>query len=75
MITLDLEPTIEQELSDIAQTTGKNTGQVLTDIILAYLEDRHDVMLAEKALDELQAREDSTMTLAELEQSINALDS
>jgi predicted DNA-binding protein len=75
MITLDLEQAIEQEINDIAQTTGKNTGQVLTDIILAYLEDRHDAMLAEKAIDELATGEDKTVTLSDLEKSINALDS
>lgn len=74
MITLDLDKTIEQEIDDIAKTTGKNTGQVVTDIILAYLEDHHDAMLAEKAIEELMKGEDNTLTLDELEQSINALD-
>jgi predicted DNA-binding protein len=75
MITLDLDKTIEQEINDIAKTTGKNNGQVVTDIILAYLEDTHDALLAEKAIDELRNGEETTLTLAELEQSINALDS
>jgi len=74
MITLDLEQTIEQELNDIAQTAGKNAGQVVTDIILSYLEDRHDALLAEQAIDELMAGEDNTITLNELKQRINALD-
>jgi len=75
MITLDLDQTIEQEINNIAQTTGRNTGQVLTDIILAYLEDRHDALLAENAIDELMKGEDHTITLAELEQRIHGLDS
>ena len=75
MITLDLDKALEQEINDIAKITGKNAGQVLTDIIQTYLEDRHDAMLAEKAIDELMNGEDSTLTLRELEQSINALDS
>lgn len=74
MITLDLDKTTEQEINDIARITGKNAGQVLTDIINTYLEDRHDAMLAEKAIDELMTGEDKTLTLDELEQSINALD-
>lgn len=75
MITLDLDKEIEHEINDIAKTTGQNSGQVLTGIILAYLEDRHDAMLAEKAIDELINGDDNTITLSELEKSINALDS
>lgn len=75
MITIDLDRSIEKEINDIAKTTGQNIGQVLTDIIKSYLEDRHDVMLAENAIDELMAGKDNTITLEELEKNINALDS
>jgi len=75
MITIDLDSSLEKEINDIAKITGRNAGQVLTDIIKAYLEDRHDAMLAEKAIDELNNGEDRAMTLKELEQNINALDS
>ena len=75
MITLDLDKNTEQEIINIAKTTGKNTGQVLTGIIKTFLEDRYDAMLAEKAIDELMKNEDNTLTLDELEKSINALDS
>ena len=62
MITLNLDKTTEQEINDIAKATGKNIGQVLTDIIKTYLEDRYDVMLAEKAIDELMKNEDHTLS-------------
>lgn len=75
MITLDLEQAVEHEINDIAHATGKNTKQVLTDIILAYFDDRHDAMLAENAIYEIMRGEDGTLTLSELEKSINALDS
>jgi len=75
MITIDLDRSLEKEINDIAKTTGQNIGQVLTDIIKSYLEDRHDVMLAENAIDELMTGKDNTISLEELEKNINALDS
>jgi len=74
MITLDLNHALEQEINAIANSTGKNAGQFLTEIITDYLEDKHDALMAEKAVHELETGQDTTISLAELERSINALD-
>lgn len=65
MITLDLDKTLEQEINAIANSTGKNPGQFLTEIIKTYLEDRHDVALAEQALKEIDSGEAKTLSLVE----------
>ena len=73
MITLDLDPTLEQEINTIANVTGKNTGQFLTEIIKTYLEDRHDVELAEQAIKEINSGESRLLSLTEARQLYDQL--
>jgi predicted DNA-binding protein len=74
MITLDLDQTLEQEINDIASSTGKNPGQFLTEIIKVYLEDRHDAKLAEQALKEIDSGEAKVLSWDEVKAGLYDLD-
>lgn len=73
MITLDLDSALEQEINTIANSAGKNTGQFLTEIIKTYLEDRHDVELAEQAIKEINSGESRLLSLTEARQLYDQL--
>ena len=67
MITIDtLDSAEELEIFSLAKEAGKNAGQLAADIIREYLEDRHDAMLADKALAELQSGESTIISWREL---------
>jgi|GEM_PF-3226243 predicted DNA-binding protein len=67
MITIDsLDSNEELEVFNLAKEAGKNVGQMAADIIREYLEDRHDTMLADKALEEIQSGESRAISWREL---------
>ncbi len=73
MITLDLDPTLEQEINTIADNTGKNAGQLLTEIIKAYFEDQHDIERAEQAIKEINSGESHLLSLTQARQLYDQL--
>ncbi|NOY48439.1 MAG: hypothetical protein GXO84_09675, partial [Chlorobi bacterium] len=54
MLSLCLDNTTEQELTQLAQHKGKPIDQFLKDILLEYLEDVHDAALGDAAMEELE---------------------
>jgi len=75
MLTLDLNTDVEQELKNIAKQSGKETEQLIKELVLEYLEDMSDNVLLEKAMEKLAKGESSTISLQEWTEKLNNVDS
>jgi RHH-type rel operon transcriptional repressor/antitoxin RelB len=75
MLTINLTDEISQAVEQMAAQQRKSSVELINDAITEMLEDYHDARLAEQAIDDLRAGKDKTISLDELEQSLNELDS
>ncbi|NGZ27734.1 MAG: ribbon-helix-helix protein, CopG family [Magnetococcales bacterium] len=66
MHTITLDRDLENQLVDLAKTTGKPVGECLKEAVQQYLEDRLDYLAGVNAV----ARKESTIPLAELEKHL-----
>jgi predicted DNA-binding protein len=75
---LPIDDDLYQALNSIAIDQHTSTKQIVQKLIKRYLEemeDQHDTLLADKAMDELITGDDDTLTLDEWKQRRHALDS
>ena len=75
MLTLDLNTDVEQELNKFAKQSGKETEQLVKELVLEYLEDMSDNVLLEKAMEKLAKGDSSTITLQEWTEKLDNVDS
>lgn len=69
-ITIELPPSVEQRLLELARQTGRSKDDVLRDAIANALEDIEDIMLAERAVTRLRNGESRILTDEELEREL-----
>lgn len=67
-VAIDLET--ERQLATLARLTGKAEPDVLRDAVAAYLEDLEDARAADAVLDRLDAGEEKTLSMDELERRL-----
>ena len=75
MLTINLTDEISQAIEQMAAQQHKSSIELVNNAIMEMLEDYHDARLAEQAIDDLLAGNDTSISLDELEQSIYELDS
>ncbi|MDI9348455.1 MAG: DUF6290 family protein [Candidatus Symbiobacter sp.] len=66
MITIELPTEIEESLGKLAEENGMSTEKCIEQAILQYIEDCHDVRLAEAALTEFYASGEKAIPIEEV---------
>lgn len=70
MLTLELNPSEEQEFLHLAEQQGKPINQLLREVMQEYLEDIHDAALADQAIERLERGESSTTSLQDVKRKL-----
>ena len=60
MLSVRLEPEIEERLDNLARETGRTKNLLVQEAIERYLDDPEDVFLAERVLERLRRGEEKT---------------
>jgi len=74
MLSLCLDNTTEQELTQLAQHKGKPIDQFLKDILLDYLEDVNDAALGDAAMEDILSGKEPVYSSAQAKVMLNDLD-
>lgn len=72
-LNIDLDDSTYEELNEIAITQGKNSIELVREVIRHYLEDAQDIQVAAEVLARLEKGESHTISLDELEERLNAV--
>ena len=71
MLSVRLEPEIEERLDNLARETGRTKNLLVQEAIERYLEDPEDVFLAERVLERLRRGEEKTHLAEEVEKKMS----
>jgi predicted DNA-binding protein len=72
---ISLPEHLEQPFKQIAEQKHETADQLLTQLVEEFLEDYHDIQLAEQTLKEIESGEVKVLSLAEAWTMLNDLDS
>ena len=71
MLSVRLEPEIEEHLDNLARETGRTKNLLVQEAIERYLDDPEDVFLAERVLERLRRGEEKTHLAEEVEKKMS----
>ncbi|MEA3278578.1 MAG: CopG family transcriptional regulator [Pseudomonadota bacterium] len=71
MTTIVVDHETEKGLKTLADLTGKSEPDILREAVTAYLEDLQDAREADRVLDRIEAGEEGTLTLEEMERRLD----
>ncbi len=71
MLSVRLEPEIEERLDNLARETGRTKNLLVQEAIERYLDDPEDVFLAERVLERLRRGEEKTHLAEEVEKKMS----
>ena len=71
MLSVRLEPEIEERLDNLARETGRTKNLLVQEAIERYLDDPEDVFLAERVLERLRRGEEKTHLAEEVETKLS----
>ncbi|MCQ8129650.1 DUF6290 family protein [Methylomonas rivi] len=74
MMTLDIDDDTASLLRQLSEQEHVSPAQLIKHLLSDYLEDLADVAAADTALAELLSGKDDTISLAEWEQQLNAME-
>lgn len=74
MMTLNIDDDTANLLRQLSEQEHVSPAQLIKNLLSDYLENLADVAAADAALAELSSGKDDTISLAEWEQQLNALD-
>ncbi|WP_367154829.1 DUF6290 family protein [Methylomonas sp. HYX-M1] len=74
MVTLNLDDDTANLLRQVSEQEHVSPAQLIKHLLSDYLEDLADAAAADAALAELASGKDDTLSLAEWEQQLNALE-
>ena len=74
MMTLNIDDDTANLLRQLSEQEHVSPAQLIKNLLSDYLEDLADVAAADAALEELASGKDDTISLAEWEQQLNALE-
>lgn len=70
MHTTHLDPTTAADLRTLAHLTGRREPDLLREAVAAYLQDIEDAQAADAILDRIEAGDERTLTLDELDRRL-----
>ena len=70
MVTLHLEPELEQALHALAETTGRSPSSLVGEALVRYLEDRVDYAAAIASIKAEEATGEPSLTDAEMREAL-----
>ena len=71
MLSVRLEPEIEERLDNLARETGRTKNLLVQEAIERYLDDPEDVFLADRVLERLRRGEEKTHLAEEVEKKMS----
>lgn len=71
MLSVRLEPEIEERLDNLARETGRTKNLLVQEAIERYLDDPEDVFLAERVLERLRRGKEKTHLAEEVEKKMS----